>query len=113
MIENYQDQIRRFRYKFRAFTTPEMLALFKITIIDISTLGLDIKVQQQLKKLIDEVNFVADRAEQISRESSSSDFPKGKTNLVSQLEETMVRSLVEDGSAQTREEAIRILEEEM
>jgi hypothetical protein len=113
VIENYQDQIRRFRYKFRAFTTPEMLALFKITIIDVSTLVLDIKAQHQLKKLIEEVNLVADRAEQISRESSSSDFPKGKPDLVSQINETIIRSLVEDGSAQTREEAIRILEEEM
>lgn len=90
-----------------------MLALFKITIIDISTLVLYIKAQQQLKKLLEEVNLVADRAEQISRESSSSDFPKGKPDLVSQLEETMIRSLVEDGSAKSREEAIRILEEEM
>lgn len=90
-----------------------MLALFKITITDIRTLVLDIKAQQQLKKLLEEVNLVADRAEQISRESSSSDFPKGKPDLVSQLEETMIRSLVEDGSAKSREEAIRILEEEM
>ena len=90
-----------------------MLALFKITIIDISTLGLDIKAQQQLKKFVEEVNLVADRAEQISRESSSSDFPKGKPDLVSQLEETMIRSLIEGGKAQTREEAIQMLDKAM
>jgi hypothetical protein len=74
---------------------------------------LDIKAQHQLKKLLEEVNLVADRAEQISRELGSSDFPKGKPDLVSQINETIIRSLIEDGSAQTREEAIRILEEEM
>ena len=72
---------------------------------------MDIKAQQQLKKLIEEVNLVADRAQQISRELSSPDFLKGNPDLVSQIDEAIIGSLIEGGKAQTREEAIKMLEE--
>ena len=73
--------------------------------------------EKELEKFLELISQVGDEAVRRVAEQQGLKQPQvgsaQPSDLVSQLEETMIRSLIEGGKAQTREEAIQMLEEEM
>jgi hypothetical protein len=73
--------------------------------------------EEELEKFLELILRVGDRAvNKVLKQQGSKQPQVGSaqpSDLVSQLDETIIKSLIEDGSAQTREEAIQILEKEI